>query len=809
MRLGSAEVGVRRPDGLHAVPPWLALAAGGVAASVLYALDVAAVAAFVLVGVGGVVAMVVGPRWHRAEPRLPWRLLTAAAALFLVGALLRPVVASATGGSVLLADGFTLVGFLATIGSLAAFLEARNGIERHALIDGLIVCIGAAVASTLLFALPAASIPGRPIVVSILAGLFPLFDAILLLLVANLAFTGAVRYPSFLLLLGMMVLVFAGDIAYAVIGATGQLYGNRLLDLPFLLAYAMGGAAALHPSARDLVRPAGPGAQGWSLARLLVIGPAVALPFVLTVALPEASDAERVILGVGGAAIVLLLIARAVSAVQSHAAAQRRYEYQATHDPLTGLPNRRMLTNAVDRLLSAARSGGSGRGTDCAHVWVFFLDLDGFKWVNDSWGHPAGDQLIVDLGERLRRSLPPSVTVARLGGDEFVVVRRCTEAEAMAQAQEIMDCVEQPLWVHSAEVVITASMGIVSAGASPGPDVSAESLMRDADTAMYRTKAQGRGSWTVFDASMREAVQDRIQIEVALRAAVAQEQLDVAYQPIVDLTTGRPLGAEALVRWAHPTRGPISPTVFIPIAEDSNLISLLGAWVLRRSVRQLAAWRATGVVDEEFFVSINVSPRQLSDSGFAAMIAAELRDALVPANRVALEITESVMVDGGGSTETLLRELRELGVRIAVDDFGTGFSALGYLRSHPVTGVKIDRSFVAGLGKNAEDEEIVRAVVAMSTALGLSVIAEGVETADQRAVLAGLGVTQAQGWLWGPAVDSQSFAETWSTTAIGFSPNGSPSTSPNGVPSASPNGAANGRAAEVTADPFDQVVGNS
>jgi EAL domain-containing protein (putative c-di-GMP-specific phosphodiesterase class I) len=227
-------------------------------------------------------------------------------------------------------------------------------------------------------------------------------------------------------------------------------------------------------------------------------------------------------------------------------------------------------------------------------------------------------------------------------------------------------------------------------------------------------------------------------------------------------------------------------------------------------VRQLAAWRATGVVDEDFFVSINVSPRQLSDGGFAATLAAELRDALVPANRVALEITESVMLEGGGPTETLLRDLRDLGIRIAVDDFGTGFSALGYLRSHPITGVKIDRSFVAGLGKNTEDEEIVRAVVAMSAALGLSVIAEGVETADQRAVLAGLGVTQAQGWLWGPAVDPQSFAETWSTTAIGFGPDGPPATSPNGALAGGANGREpNGRAAGVTADPFDQVVGNS
>jgi EAL domain-containing protein (putative c-di-GMP-specific phosphodiesterase class I) len=285
--------------------------------------------------------------------------------------------------------------------------------------------------------------------------------------------------------------------------------------------------------------------------------------------------------------------------------------------------------------------------------------------------------------------------------------------------------------------------------------------MRDADTAMYRAKGQGRGSWAVFDQSMRQAVRERIDIEVALRAAVAQEQLDVAYQPIVDVDSGRPVGAEALVRWNHPARGPISPVVFVPVAEDSNLISTMGAWVLRRSVRQLAAWRATGVVDDDFWMSVNVSPRQLTDGGFAAMLAAELRDSRVPAGCLALEITESVMVQGGGTAEQLLRELRALGVRISVDDFGTGFSALGYLRSHPVTSVKIDRSFVAGLGEKAEDDEIVRAIVAMSSALKLAVVAEGVETPEQRAVLSGLGVTLAQGWLWGRAVDPQEFAELW------------------------------------------------
>jgi EAL domain-containing protein (putative c-di-GMP-specific phosphodiesterase class I) len=331
-----------------------------------------------------------------------------------------------------------------------------------------------------------------------------------------------------------------------------------------------------------------------------------------------------------------------------------------------------------------------------------------------------------------------------------------------------MECVEKPLRVAFAEVLITASMGIATTGDAPDAEVTADSLIRDADTAMYRTKAKGRGNWTVFDASMREAVRERIDIEVALRAAVANEELTVAYQPIVDLPTGRPVGAEALARWDHPVRGPIGPNVFIPIAEESNLIAVLGTWVLRQSVRQVAAWRLLGVVPDAFWMSINVSPHQLTNPSFAGLLADELRDSGVPAQCVVLEITESVLVEGSGVAEQVLIDLRALGVGISVDDFGTGFSALGYLRRHPVTGVKIDRSFVSGLGASAEDEEIVRAVLAMSAALNLAVVAEGVETTVQRDVLAGLGVTLGQGWLWGAAVDPQRFAERWTPTALGY-----------------------------------------
>jgi diguanylate cyclase (GGDEF)-like protein len=483
--------------------------------------------------------------------------------------------------------------------------------------------------------------------------------------------------------------------------------------------------------------------------------PAIATPFVLLILIGDRSRADRLIIGVTGAVMVILLLARAVSAVQAQVAAQLHSEHQAMHDPLTGLPNRRMISAQVERLVAGVPSGSGDR------VWVYLLDLDGFKWVNESWGHDTGDQLVIDVAARLRAAMPPGIMVARVGGDEFLVAYLGDKPGALRLVDEIRGCFARPLPVRGTEVVISASIGIAHADGDGSATVTAEALMRDADTAMYRAKAEGPGRSTIFDTSMHDRVRERIELEVALRTAMVEGQLYVAYQPIVQLDTGRPLGAEALVRWQHPERGMIPPVTFIPIAEDAGMIGAIGTWVREEALHQLGKWRADGTVADDFYLSINVSPRQLREPDLPLTVSAELLRYGVPARAVALEMTESVMVDGSSVTARVLFELRELGVRLLVDDFGTGFSALGYLRRFPVTGVKIDRSFVSGLGASVEDEEIVRAVVAMSYALGLSIVAEGVETRTQRDALASVGVTQAQGWLWGPAVPPGEFAVHW------------------------------------------------
>jgi diguanylate cyclase (GGDEF)-like protein len=488
---------------------------------------------------------------------------------------------------------------------------------------------------------------------------------------------------------------------------------------------------------------------------MALLAPAVASPFVLLVLIGGRSSGYRLTIGVVGAVMVLLLLVRAVSAVQAQVAAQLHSEYQAMHDPLTGLPNRRMMSAQIERLIISAPPAGPER------VWVYLLDLDGFKWVNESWGHDTGDKLVIEVAARLRGAVPGSHMVSRVGGDEFLIGYLGEKGGALRLVDVIRGCFAVPLTVQDTEVVISASIGIAHACGDGDPAATAEALMRDADTAMYRAKDEGPGRSTIFDTSMHDRVRERIGLETALRTALAEGQLRVAYQPIVQMDTGRPLGAEALIRWDHPERGPIPPMTFIPIAEDSGMIGAIGAWVREEALRQLGRWRTDGTVSDDFYLSINVSPRQLRDPELPLVVAAELIRFGVPARSVALEMTESVMVDGSSVTARVLFELREMGVRLLVDDFGTGFSALGYLRKFPVTGVKIDRSFVSGLGQNMEDEEIVRAVVAMSYALGLTIVAEGVETRRQRDALAAVGVTQGQGWLWGPAVTPLDFAGHW------------------------------------------------
>jgi diguanylate cyclase (GGDEF)-like protein len=384
---------------------------------------------------------------------------------------------------------------------------------------------------------------------------------------------------------------------------------------------------------------------------------------------------------------------------------------------------------------------------------LLFIDLDRFKIVNDSMGHKAGDELLCTVAGRLREHVRAQDTVGRLAGDEFVVICEELESvdEAIALAERMGEAVAAPILTHPVEgsvrtVNVGASIGIATA--SRASRVAPTDLIRDADVAMYHAKQQGRGRAVVFDEALRVAVQQRLETQEDLRRAIAEGQLSLAYQRVVDVEAGETPTFEALVRWEHPQRGWLPPAEFIPIAEETGLIVPLGAWVLRQACRDAARWRAmprTASVG----VSVNLSARQLAETSLVTTVAGVLRETGLEADALWLEITETALMDDAEAASATLTELRALGLHLAIDDFGTGYSSLAYLRRFPVEVLKIDRSFVERLGEDAEDAAVVDLVVHLARVLNLAVIAEGVETDVQLRQLRRLGCRRVQGYYFG------------------------------------------------------------
>ncbi len=424
--------------------------------------------------------------------------------------------------------------------------------------------------------------------------------------------------------------------------------------------------------------------------------------------------------------------------VTQQVAAEEALAHQALHDPLTGLPNRVLLLDRLSQALVRLERSPSAVG-------LLFVDIDRFKVVNDSLGHPAGDQVLLAMADRLRGCLRLGDTLARFGGDEFVILCEglAGEVDALGMAHWIGEAMAQPLTCDAGTLVVTVSTGIALA---TSPLVSAESLLRDADAAMYRAKENGRDRPAVFASSMRAKAIGRLSTEVSLRRAIAEGELEVHYQPVIDLPTGHIDGAEALVRWRHPDHGLILPDRFIPIAEETGLIIPLGAWVLREALSQVGRWQRCDERGDPMEIAVNLSACQIAQPDLVELVAEALQDSGVPPHTLQLEITESVLMKDAPAAVKILQALKVLGVQVSVDDFGTGYSSLSYLKRLPVDILKIDRSFVDGLGKDPDDSAIAKAICSLAEALNVTTSAEGVETARQVETLLGLGCSRAQGY---------------------------------------------------------------
>jgi diguanylate cyclase (GGDEF)-like protein/PAS domain S-box-containing protein len=437
---------------------------------------------------------------------------------------------------------------------------------------------------------------------------------------------------------------------------------------------------------------------------------------------------------------------------------EQALSHDATHDRLTGLPNRALLWDLLRDQLARPRPA----------VAVLFVDLDDFKFVNDSFGHETGDELLLNVADRLTQAVRPQDLVTRFGGDEFVVV--CTDVHDAYQAeriaQRLVDALQPPFMIAGREMGVSASMGLVL---STEVGLDPETVLRDADTALYQAKASGKARWALFDERVRQGVTTRLAMAGALRRAIDHDQLRVHYQPIVDVATGRAVGMEALARWHDDEFGDVSPTVFVALAEEMGLIDRLGTWVLWSSCRQFARWQAELSDDAPGYVSVNLSARQLSSPGLVETVMQALEATGLAPSQLCLELTESVFMDDIDGAVGLLDDLCATGVRLALDDFGTGYSSLSSLRRFPGEFLKIDRSFVAGLRTEATAPAIVAAVVGLSDALGLAPIAEGVETSDDAELLASLGCRFFQGYLFAAPMAESEATEWLRSAALGVS----------------------------------------
>jgi diguanylate cyclase (GGDEF)-like protein len=495
-----------------------------------------------------------------------------------------------------------------------------------------------------------------------------------------------------------------------------RLAAALLIGLSIVGMHYLAMAAARFP-AGSICGAAGYGLHAERLATLIIVGSLGMLTMALVISLLDQ-----------------MLQSRTAALANSLASANQKLTQLALHDPLTRLPNRMLLEERLAQSIALGK-----------RFAVIYMDLDGFKAVNDALGHHMGDQLLVEVAGRLEAVRRPTDVISRQGGDEFVLLVHVDDrGDAEAEALRLIELIRQTVVVDAQPLHVSASIGIAL---HPADGADPATLLSNADAAMYHAKKQGRNGYCFFESRMNKQAQTLLQLTKALAPALARNEFRLLYQPQYDATTGSLVGVEALVRWHHPTRGVIAPDVFIPLAERSGLIVELGVWILDAACRQLLAWHREG---HPVQMSVNLSAAQFCNMRLVEDIKACLEKYALPSRYLTLEITESTAMQDVEHSMRMLRQLRALGVRLSIDDFGTGYSSLAYLKRLPASELKIDRNFVQGLCEGQEDAAIVSAIIALGKTLGLTVIAEGVETREQQEFLARQGCDILQGYLLGP-----------------------------------------------------------
>jgi diguanylate cyclase (GGDEF)-like protein len=720
---------------------WVALHAAGW-------LDPEANVTFAVFAVLSVVGTVVGIRRYDPQPRWPWLAFLAAFALFLVGGVIR--IALGTLGDLsadrsLVPDLIILPGYaVLAIAVYGVARAGRRGRQREvdALLDAVIAALAVLILAWVYLITPAME-QDVPTGTQLLLTAYPPASVFVVAMGARMAFNSARRPPiAMRLLLSAALLLTIGDVVYMLVDAGLADLPTNVIDVPYVLAYVAVTCAILHPSVRQIGQTLPSDDVAPRRGRLLFVAVALSVPALVLVTPAATSDGDRYVVAVLALALTATASARMFRALHQHATSQARLAHQATHDDLTGLPNRLFVQEHLARVLDTRRHEASS-------VAVLLLDLDRFKLVNDTMGHSTGDELLVAVAERLQRNVRATDVVGRTGGDEFVVVVHGVrdDAHALETAERTRLALHTPFTVRGAEIPVATSVGV--ALHRPGSRAGhPEGLLRDADTAMYQAKDRGGDTVVVFDDSMRERVAERLMLERELRQALARDQLTVHYQPKLRLSDRRVVGMEALLRWNHPDLGFVAPDEFIPIAEDTGMIVEIGAWVLDQACAQLAKVRDELARPDLVTISVNLSVRQLRDGTILDHVARSLLRHGVPAGSLCLELTESMLMADVDHLSSHLAQLRACGVKVSIDDFGTGYSSLAYLRRLPIDEVKIDRSFVWDLDEQGPGASMVSAVVAIAGSLGITTVAEGVETEAQLEQLHELGCDEGQGYLF-------------------------------------------------------------